>query len=101
VGLVTPLRDGMNLVAKEYVAAQNPEQPGALVLSRFAGAASAMAGALMVNPYDPDEIADALHAALKLGLKERRTRWRSMNAAVQASTAAIWAQAFLERLEGK
>jgi trehalose 6-phosphate synthase len=101
VGLVTPLRDGMNLVAKEYVAAQDARTPGALVLSRFAGAASAMQGALMVNPYDPDEIADALHAALKLGVAERRTRWRSMNAAVQASTAAIWARAFLDRLEAE
>ena len=99
VGLVTPLRDGMNLVAKEYVAAQDPENPGALVLSRFAGAASAMHGALLVNPYDPDEIAEALHAALEMGLEERRSRWRTMNDAVHASTAAIWARDFLSALE--
>jgi trehalose 6-phosphate synthase len=100
VGLVTPLRDGMNLVAKEFVAAQDARSPGALVLSRFAGAASAMQGALLVNPYDPDEIADALNAALKLDVAERRARWVTMNEAVQKSTAAIWANSFLQRLEG-
>ena len=99
VGLVTPLRDGMNLVAKEYVAAQDPMQPGALVLSRFAGAASAMKGAILVNPFDPDEIADALDLALRLSTKDRRARWRTMEAAVRESTAAIWAKSFLERLE--
>jgi trehalose 6-phosphate synthase len=99
VGLVTPLRDGMNLVAKEYVAAQDAENPGALVLSKFAGAASAMEGAILVNPFDPDEIADALDLALRLDIKERQARWRTMDNAVQASTAAIWARSFLERLE--
>jgi trehalose 6-phosphate synthase len=99
VGLVTPLRDGMNLVAKEYVAAQDPDDPGALVLSKFAGAASAMEGAILVNPFDPDEIADALDVALRLDREERRARWRTMDAAVQASTAGIWAKNFLERLE--
>jgi trehalose 6-phosphate synthase len=99
IGLVTPLRDGMNLVAKEYVAAQDPKNPGALVLSRFAGAAPAMQGALLVNPYDPDEIAEALHAALEMGVEERRSRWNSMNAAVHASTAALWARNFLAALE--
>jgi trehalose 6-phosphate synthase len=99
VGLVTPLRDGMNLVAKEYVAAQDPDNPGALVLSKFAGAASAMKGAILVNPFDPDEIADAVHLALDLNLKERQARWRTMDEAVQASTASIWAKGFLERLE--
>jgi trehalose 6-phosphate synthase len=99
VGLVTPLRDGMNLVAKEYVAAQDPKNPGALVLSKFAGAASAMKGAILVNPFDPDEIADALDLALRLNLKDRQSRWRTMDEAVQASTASIWAKSFLERLE--
>jgi trehalose 6-phosphate synthase len=99
VGLVTPLRDGMNLVAKEYVAAQNAADPGVLVLSRFAGAASAMRGAVLVNPFDPDEIADALHEALGMEKKERRTRWHTMDEAVKASTAAIWATGFLKRLE--
>ena len=100
VGLVTPLRDGMNLVAKEYVAAQDGADPGVLVLSRFAGAASAMKGAVLVNPFDPDEIADALDEALRMDLKERRKRFYTMNEAVQASTATIWAAGFLARLEG-
>ncbi len=99
VGLVTPLRDGMNLVAKEYVAAQDPADPGVLVLSRFAGAATAMKGAVLVNPFDPDEIADALDEALRMEKKERRKRWLTMDEAVQASTAAIWAAGFLARLE--
>jgi trehalose 6-phosphate synthase len=101
VGLVTPLRDGMNLVAKEYVAAQRPEDPGALVLSRFAGAAQEMDGAILVNPYDPDEIAEALHLALTMKAEERRSRWESMSAAVWRSTATKWAKGFLADLEFK
>jgi trehalose 6-phosphate synthase len=101
VGLVTPLRDGMNLVAKEFVAAQNPDEPGALVLSRFAGAAAAMTGAILVNPHDPDEIAEALHAALAMSPEERRARWQTMWEAVQRHTAASWARSFLEQLEGE
>ncbi|MBV9785255.1 MAG: trehalose-6-phosphate synthase [Acidisphaera sp.] len=100
VGLVTPLRDGMNLVAKEYVAAQNPEDPGALVLSCFAGAAQEMDGAILVNPYDPDETAEALHLALSLPLEERRDRWRRMWQAVERNTARSWARGFLAELEG-
>ena len=99
VGLVTPLRDGMNLVAKEYVAAQDPADPGVLVLSRFAGAAPDMPGAILVNPYDPDEIAEAIHAALTLDGAARRERWASMHAAVSTRTAAAWARAFLAALE--
>ena len=95
VGLVTPLRDGMNLVAKEYVAAQDPADPGVLVLSRFAGAAPELGDAVMVNPYDPDEIAEALDRALTMGLKERTTRWQAMNEAVHRVTAASWARDFL------
>ncbi|HMM42901.1 MAG TPA: trehalose-6-phosphate synthase, partial [Thermomicrobiales bacterium] len=64
IGLVTPLRDGMNLVAKEFVAAQDPTDPGVLILSRFAGAAEELTEALLVNPYDPDEIADQILALL-------------------------------------
>ncbi|CAH2604706.1 trehalose-6-phosphate synthase [Rhodovastum atsumiense] len=100
VGLVTPLRDGMNLVAKEYVAAQNPEAPGMLVLSRFAGAAEAMEGALVINPHDPDETAEALHAALSAPPEERRTRWRQMWTAVNRHTSADWARGFMAELEG-
>jgi trehalose 6-phosphate synthase len=98
VGLVTPLRDGMNLVAKEYVAAQDPHDPGALVLSRFAGAADEMEGALLVNPFDPDETAEALHTALGMELAERVERWQSMNRAVRHNTAASWSRSFLARL---
>ena len=83
VGLVTPLRDGMNLVAKEFVAAQNADDPGALVLSRFAGAAEELDGALLVNPHDPDEIAEAVDAALSMPHAERLSRWRSMQERVQ------------------
>jgi len=74
VGIVTPMRDGMNLVAKEYVAAQDPADPGVLVLSRFAGAAQQMTAALLVNPYDGEEIAEALHRARNMNVSERRRR---------------------------
>lgn len=99
IGLVTPLRDGMNLVAKEFVAAQDPADPGALVLSRFAGAAHEMEGAILVNPHDPDEIAEALHIALTLPEAERRVRWERMWQAVRRHTAASWARSFVASLE--
>jgi trehalose 6-phosphate synthase len=99
VGLVTPLRDGMNLVAKEYVAAQNPEDPGVLVLSRFAGAAEQLEGALLVNPRDPDEIAEAIDAALSMPLSDRQARWQSMMAILRRGSAEQWARTFLSRLE--
>ena len=99
VGFVTPLRDGMNLVAKEYVAAQTPDDPGVLVLSRFAGAAQELDGAILVNPYDPDEIAEALNTALIMPLEERQARWRTMRDAVWQNTAAAWAKRFLFELE--
>src|SRR5204862_4737285 len=72
--LVTPLRDGMNLVAKEYVAAQDPEDPGVLILSRFAGAAVECKTALLVNPYDPDAVSASIRRALSMPLEERRAR---------------------------
>ena len=72
IGLVTPLRDGMNLVAKEYVAAQDPEDPGVLVLSRFAGAAAELSAALIVNPYDIESVAESLQRGLTMPLEERR-----------------------------
>ncbi|MCQ8241696.1 alpha,alpha-trehalose-phosphate synthase (UDP-forming) [Rhizosaccharibacter radicis] len=100
IGLVTPLRDGMNLVAKEYVAAQDPEDPGVLVLSRFAGAAPELPDALLVNPYDPDEIAEALDQALGMSLSERKRRWSRMHEAVTSTTAATWARDFLQVLRG-
>jgi trehalose 6-phosphate synthase len=100
IGIVTPLRDGMNLVAKEYVAAQDAADPGVLVLSRFAGAARELEAALLVNPLDPDDIAEALDAALAMPLEERVARWTQMDAAVRATTAATWCRGFLDALEG-
>src|SRR5215471_16125859 len=78
VALVTPLRDGMNLVAKEFVASQDPDDPGVLVLSRFAGAARELDGALIVNPFDVEAMAEALHRALAMPLEERQQRWHDM-----------------------
>jgi len=98
VGLVTPLRDGMNLVAHEYVAAQNAEDPGVLVLSKFAGAASYFEDALIVNPNDPDEIAEAMHAALTMPLQERRLRHARLFESVLRLTAASYCQTFLSAL---
>jgi trehalose 6-phosphate synthase len=98
VGLVTPLRDGMNLVAKEFVASQDPEDPGALVLSRFAGAAERMVDALLVNPYFPAEVAETLRVALELPLEERRRRHDRLLAEVRESTSSRWADGFLADL---
>ncbi len=101
VGLVTPLRDGMNLVAKEYIAAQEPLDPGVLILSRFAGAAAHMKEAIIVNPYDPDEVAEAINDALHMPGEERRARWDALYATVNRDSAAAWCQRFLEELSGK
>ncbi|WP_291363168.1 alpha,alpha-trehalose-phosphate synthase (UDP-forming) [Acetobacter sp. UBA5411] len=98
VALVTPLRDGMNLVAKEYVAAQNPDNPGALVLSHLAGAAPELDEALLVNPHDSDAIADALHLALTMKKEERRRRWNILNNEIRNTTAGSWARDFLKAL---
>ena len=98
VGLVTPLRDGMNLVAKEYVAAQDPQDPGVLVLSRFAGAARQLDAALLVNPHDADEIADAIGTALSMSLAERTARWRASWAVIESATALSWGRGFLAAL---
>jgi trehalose 6-phosphate synthase len=98
VGVVTPLRDGMNLVAKEYVAAQNPADPGVLVLSRFAGAADELTEALLVNPFDPDEIAEAMHLALSMELDERRARHQALAEKVRQSTARQFCEVFLQHL---
>ncbi|MBK1661061.1 alpha,alpha-trehalose-phosphate synthase (UDP-forming) [Paracraurococcus ruber] len=100
VGLVTPLRDGMNLVAKEYVAAQDPEDPGVLVLSRFAGAVAQLPGALLVNPLDPDEIAEALDQALRMPREERQQRWQDCAVSVFRDGARAWCRDFLAALEG-
>jgi len=100
VGLVTPLRDGMNLVAKEYVAAQDPEDPGVLVLSRFAGAAAELKDALIVNPYAREELSDALRRALAMPREERSARWRGLMAAVRASDVGLWRDRFVKALKG-
>ena len=98
VGLVTPLRDGMNLVAKEFVAAQDPEDPGVLILSRFAGAAKELDTALLVNPIDVDEIASALRRGLSMSLAERRTRWEAMMTILRRNTIVTWRTNFLAAL---
>ncbi|WP_186087793.1 alpha,alpha-trehalose-phosphate synthase (UDP-forming) [Burkholderia gladioli] len=98
VGYVTPLRDGMNLVAKEYVASQNPEDPGVLVLSEFAGAAAELPGALIVNPADLSQMADALERALSMPLGERRERHGSNFAALKRNDLGVWRDSFLSDL---
>jgi trehalose 6-phosphate synthase len=100
VGLVTPLRDGMNLVAKEYVAAQDPDDPGVLILSRFAGAAIEFRRALLVNPYDPESVAGAIVEALTMPLDERRERHQALLAAVLAYDVDRWQREFLAALRG-
>jgi trehalose 6-phosphate synthase len=100
VGLVTPLRDGMNLVAKEYIAAQDPEDPGVLVLSYGAGAARELDGAVLVNPLDPDEIAEGLDQALTMPRDERLDRWGRMAALVREHNAKAWSKTYLAVLEG-
>ncbi len=97
VCLVTPLRDGMNLIAKEFVAAQGAD-PGVLVLSRFCGAAETMQEALIVNPYDLEGTAEAMHYALSMTHRERRRRWMILNEDVQSNTARAWADNFLADL---
>ena len=98
VGLVTPLRDGMNLVAKEFVAAQDPEDPGVLVLSTFAGAARELDSALLVNPYDLDGVADAISTAVRMPLPERRERWRAMFDLLGKHDITAWRHGFLDAL---
>ena len=98
VGYVTPLRDGMNLVAKEYVAAQDPENPGVLVLSRFAGASAELVDAIITNPWHNDGLARDLDRALRMGLDERRERHAKLLDKVGRTTATTWAESFLTML---
>ncbi len=100
VGLVTPLRDGMNLVAKEYVAAQDEQDPGVLVLSRFAGAAEDLEEALIVNPYDADEVAHALQQAIKMPIEERRERHAALLQRVREHDVSHWREGFMKLLIG-
>ena len=99
VGVVTPLQDGMNLVAKEYVAAQNPVDPGVLVLSKFAGAANELDTALIVNPHDIDGMARTLATALAMPLTERRMRWEAMMEKLRVHTIQQWFADFIEALQ--
>ncbi len=98
IGLVTPLRDGMNLVAKEYLAAQRPSDPGVLVLSRFAGAAEELAEALLVNPHDLDAVAEAIDTAAGMPLRERQDRWQALMARLRDNDVGHWARRFLDTL---
>ena len=98
VALVTPLRDGMNLVAKEFIAAQDPHDPGVLVLSRFAGAAEQMREALLVNPYDIEATANAIHLALQMPLEERRSRYLSLIETLRRYDVHWWCNTFLDTL---
>jgi trehalose 6-phosphate synthase len=99
VGLVTPLRDGMNLVAKEFVAAQDPDDPGVLVLSTLAGAARELTDALLVNPKDAGGVASAIQQALQMRLPERRERHQRMLATLRANDVTAWHTRFLDLLE--
>ncbi|MBR0695598.1 trehalose-6-phosphate synthase [Bradyrhizobium lablabi] len=99
VGVVTPLQDGMNLVAKEYVAAQNPADPGVLVLSKFAGAANELDAALLVNPHDIDGMARTIATALAMPQAERQMRWEAMMAKLRTGTIQQWFADFIEALQ--
>ena len=101
VGLVTPLRDGMNLVAKEYVAAQNPDDPGVLIFSRFAGAAIELKRALLVNPYDPESVALAIAQALTMPLEERRERHAALLRGILENNVDKWQKDFLDALRSE
>ncbi|MCY1259409.1 Trehalose-6-phosphate synthase [compost metagenome] len=98
VGLVTPLRDGMNLVAKEFVAAQDPADPGVLILSQFAGAAAELGAALIINPHDRDALADAINTALLMPLEERQARHQEMYSVLEANHIRYWGTSFIEAL---
>ncbi len=99
VGVVTPMRDGMNLVAKEFVAAQDPDDPGVLVLSTLAGAAQELKGALLVNPRDTRGVAEAIQAALVMPLEERRARHADMLQVLRRNDIHAWHKRFIHQLE--
>jgi trehalose 6-phosphate synthase len=101
VGLVTPLRDGMNLVAKEYVAAQDADNPGVLILSRFAGAAAELREALLVNPYDPEAVGAAISRALEMPVIERQQRHAALFKALLKNDISQWGDRFLNTLAGQ
>jgi trehalose 6-phosphate synthase len=98
VGLVTPFRDGMNLVAKEYVAAQNPTDPGVLVLSTMAGAAEELQDAVLVNPFDADAIAEGIQTGLTMSRDERRARHDAMLEVLRRNDIDAWRNRFVAAL---
>jgi len=98
VGLVTPLHDGMNLVAKEYVAAQDPSDPGILILSEFAGAAKELDAAILVNPHDIDAMAKSIFKAVVMSADERRERWQAMNQKLRLRPVQGWFSDFVRAL---
>jgi trehalose 6-phosphate synthase/phosphatase len=100
VALVTPLRDGMNLVAHEY-AASRTDDDGVLVLSEFAGAAKYLEGAILVNPYDIEATTSAIQHALTLKPAEKKRRMRSLRTEVMRLDVHRWAELYIRALEGK
>ena len=101
IGLVTPLRDGMNLVAKEYLAAQDPDDPGVLILSRFAGAAQQLDEAVLVNPHSPDDLEHTIKIALDMDLAERKRRYESMIPIIRDDNVQNWTKKFCSDLAAK
>ncbi len=95
---MTPLRDGMNLVAKEYVAAQDPDDPGVLILSQFAGAAEQLTEALIVNPHSADDVSRSLKTALDMPLDERKARWSQMEENIRVENVERWRENFVSAL---
>ncbi len=98
VGFVTPLRDGMNLVSKEFLASQNPEDPGVLVLSKMAGAAAELDSAVIVNPYDIEAVSKSLSDALIMPLDERKDRWEKCMDVLRKNNIFKWQEDFLRTL---
>ena len=98
VGLVTPLRDGMNLVAKEYVASQSADDPGVLILSCFAGAARELGEAVIVNPFDVEGMAEAILQGLDMPLGERKERWTAMMKVLERNDITAWRERFVRAL---
>ncbi|MFK7957179.1 MAG: alpha,alpha-trehalose-phosphate synthase (UDP-forming) [Lysobacterales bacterium] len=98
IGLVTPIRDGMNLVAKEYLAAQDPNDPGVLVLSTLAGAARELPESILVNPYDRDAVADGIATAINMAVEERRDRHASMLETLRRNDIVAWRSRFVKAL---
>lgn len=98
IGWVNSLKDGMNLVAKEYIAAQNPDNPGVLLLSRYAGAAEQMQAAVIIDPHQPKSIIQGLKTALEMPLAQRKTRYQTLLQGLQQDDLYAWQQKFLDKL---